>query len=118
MKSIKKYASRSTFYHMTGCSNRHFCIIIVIPDISMSITVSLSVTLLDGITGRVLFTCDHKRSSQPVHLVHSENWVVVSVVLCNTYFVGETTSYILLDGVYIALETISYVYRKIDDGFI
>lgn len=38
----------------------------------------LSVYLVDGITGLVIHSANHKRAKGPVHLVHSENWVVYS----------------------------------------
>lgn len=38
----------------------------------------LSVYLIDGVTGLVVYSVSHKRASGPVHLVHSENWVVYS----------------------------------------
>lgn len=36
----------------------------------------LSVHLVDGITGLVLYSANHKRVKGPIHLLHSENWVV------------------------------------------
>ena len=36
----------------------------------------LSVYLVDLVTGRVVFSANHKRVSPPYHAVHSENWVV------------------------------------------
>lgn len=36
----------------------------------------LSVFLIDGITGFVVYSTSHKRAKGPVHLVHSENWLV------------------------------------------
>lgn len=38
----------------------------------------LSLHLVDGITGLVLYSASHKRAKGPVHLIHSENWVVYS----------------------------------------
>lgn len=38
----------------------------------------LSVYLIDGITGLIIHSANHKRANGPVHLVHSENWVVYS----------------------------------------
>lgn len=36
----------------------------------------LSVYLIDGVTGLVLYSANHKRAKTPVHLIHSENWLV------------------------------------------
>lgn len=36
----------------------------------------ISIYLIDGVTGKVVFHCEHKRANGPVHMVHSENWVV------------------------------------------
>lgn len=36
----------------------------------------LSVYLIDGVTGLILYSISHKRASGPVYLVHSENWLV------------------------------------------
>lgn len=38
----------------------------------------LSVHLVDGVTGLVLYSANHKRVKGPIHLQHSENWVVYS----------------------------------------
>lgn len=38
----------------------------------------LSVYLVDGVTGLILYSVLHKRAKGPVHLVHSENWIVYS----------------------------------------
>lgn len=38
----------------------------------------LTVNLVDGITGLVLYSANHKRVKGPIHLLHSENWVVYS----------------------------------------
>lgn len=37
---------------------------------------SINVHLIDAITGAFLYSASHKRARGPVHLVHSENWVV------------------------------------------
>ncbi|XP_054159039.1 ER membrane protein complex subunit 1-like [Oppia nitens] len=34
--------------------------------------------LVDAITGSVIHTTVHKRAKQPIHIVHSENWVIYS----------------------------------------
>jgi len=41
--------------------------------------------LIDAVTGNMVFNCNHKRAKGPVHVIHSENWVVVSA--CSTYCV-------------------------------
>ena len=38
----------------------------------------VEIFLIDAVTGNVVFHCNHKRVKGPVHVVHSENWVVVS----------------------------------------
>lgn len=34
--------------------------------------------VLDVVTGHVIFHCNHRKSVGPVHVIHSENWVVYS----------------------------------------
>lgn len=36
----------------------------------------LSIYLVDGVTGLVVYSTSHKRAKGPIHLVHSENWLV------------------------------------------
>ncbi|EEZ99650.1 ER membrane protein complex subunit 1 [Tribolium castaneum] len=36
----------------------------------------LNVFLVDGVTGFVVYSTSHKKAKGPVHLVHSENWLV------------------------------------------
>ena len=38
---------------------------------------AVSVYLLDAVTGGVVFHTTHKAAVAPLHLVHSENWIVV-----------------------------------------
>ncbi|KAJ8927927.1 hypothetical protein NQ314_019557 [Rhamnusium bicolor] len=38
----------------------------------------LSIYLVDGVTGLILYSTSHKRAKGPVHLIHSENWLVYS----------------------------------------
>lgn len=38
----------------------------------------LSIYLIDVVNGGVVFSIVHKRATEPVHIVHSENWVVYS----------------------------------------
>ncbi len=35
---------------------------------------------MDVITGQVIFETIHKRARGPVHVIHCENWVVVSTL--------------------------------------
>ncbi|XP_076263953.1 ER membrane protein complex subunit 1 [Rhynchophorus ferrugineus] len=36
----------------------------------------LSVYLIDGVTGLIIYGTSHKKARGPIHLVHSENWLV------------------------------------------
>lgn len=36
----------------------------------------LNVYLLDAVSGAVIFSISHKRAREPIHLVHTENWIV------------------------------------------
>ncbi|XP_066256521.1 ER membrane protein complex subunit 1 [Euwallacea similis] len=38
----------------------------------------VSIYLIDGVTGLVLYSVSHKRAKGPIYLVHSENWLVYS----------------------------------------
>ena len=38
----------------------------------------VGILLIDGITGRIIHDAVQRKARGPVHLVHSENWVVVS----------------------------------------
>ena len=48
--------------------------------LASSLAAHLHVYLVDVVTGNILFNTDHKRASGPVHLVHAENWIVVSTI--------------------------------------
>lgn len=37
----------------------------------------IGIFLIDGVTGRIIHSSVQKKAKGPVHLVHSENWVVV-----------------------------------------
>ncbi|CAG0898332.1 unnamed protein product [Darwinula stevensoni] len=39
---------------------------------------SLNVYLLDGVTGGILATANHKRARPPLHMIHFENWLIYS----------------------------------------
>ncbi|VEL26356.1 unnamed protein product [Protopolystoma xenopodis] len=40
---------------------------------------SLSLYLIDVVAGRIVHSQTHRRCGQPVTLVHSEHWIVVSI---------------------------------------
>lgn len=37
----------------------------------------IGIYLMDGVTGRIIHSSVQKKAKGPVHIVHSENWVVV-----------------------------------------
>lgn len=37
----------------------------------------IGISLIDGVTGRIIHSSVQKKAKGPVHIVHSENWVVV-----------------------------------------
>lgn len=38
----------------------------------------LSINLVDAASGAIVYTAKHERASEPVNLLHCENWVVVN----------------------------------------
>jgi hypothetical protein len=38
----------------------------------------LNIYLIDVVSGSVIFSVSHKRAREPVHMVHSENWLLYS----------------------------------------
>jgi hypothetical protein len=40
----------------------------------------INLYLIDTITGSIINSFNHKRCRGPVHIVHSENWFVVSII--------------------------------------
>lgn len=38
----------------------------------------MGILLIDGVTGRIIHEAVQRKAKGPVHIVHSENWVVVS----------------------------------------
>ncbi len=46
-------------------------------EVAFVFAAAVSVYLLDAVTGGVVFHTTHKAAVAPLHLVHSENWVVV-----------------------------------------
>lgn len=42
----------------------------------------VGIILIDGVTGRIIHEAVQRKARGPVHIVHSENWVVVSTVEC------------------------------------
>ncbi|XP_017778048.1 PREDICTED: ER membrane protein complex subunit 1 [Nicrophorus vespilloides] len=67
-------ADRSVFYKYV---NPNLIALATVSDDAMHKHV-LSVYLVDGVTGLVVFSAHHKRANGPVHMVHSENWIVYS----------------------------------------
>ena len=45
----------------------------------------LNVHLIDGVSGHVIFTAHHRQCSGPVHVIQSENWIIVSPTPFNAY---------------------------------
>ncbi|CAL4117664.1 unnamed protein product [Meganyctiphanes norvegica] len=58
---------------------------------------TLTVHLVDTVTGTVIESVSHKRVSGPVHIVHSENWVVYTC-FNEKYRRSEVTSLELFEG--------------------
>lgn len=40
--------------------------------------------MVDAVTGHIVFQAVQKKAEGPVHLVHSENWVVVRIATCSS----------------------------------
>ncbi|XP_071839579.1 ER membrane protein complex subunit 1-like [Apostichopus japonicus] len=57
----------------------------------------VTVYLIDVVTGNIVFQTDHKRVEGPVHVVHSENWVVYHF-WNNRYRRNEVTVLELFEG--------------------
>lgn len=41
----------------------------------------LSINFIDSVTGSIIYTAKHERASEPISLLHCENWVVVSTLI-------------------------------------
>lgn len=41
-------------------------------------TSSVTMWLIDGVTGHIVHTAVHKKASGPVHVIHTENWILYS----------------------------------------
>lgn len=41
----------------------------------------IGILLIDGVTGRIIHEAVQRKARGPVHVVHSENWVVVSIII-------------------------------------
>lgn len=55
----------------------HFTVVLMINFIKkLFCTDTLTVYLVDTVTGAVIESVSHKKVSGPIHVVHSENWVV------------------------------------------
>lgn len=63
---IYKYLNPNLIFVMTGSKGQ--------PDQSSSLTMYL----IDGVTGKIVYYATHKKASGPVHAVHSENWIIYS----------------------------------------
>jgi ER membrane protein complex subunit 1 len=57
----------------------------------------LTLHLLDAVSGIIIYSVVHKRASHPIHLVHSENWLLCSYYNDKTRRT-EIASYELYDG--------------------
>ncbi|XP_025197839.1 ER membrane protein complex subunit 1 isoform X2 [Melanaphis sacchari] len=57
----------------------------------------LTLHLLDAVSGIIIYSVVHKRASHPIHLIHSENWLLCSYYNDKTRRT-EITSYELYDG--------------------
>ncbi len=47
----------------------------------------VGILLIDGVTGRIIHEAVQRKARGPVHVVHSENWVVVSVTGYYSHFI-------------------------------
>jgi len=50
----------------------------LIPFNSTCVAEFLNIYLIDAVSGSVVFSVSHKRAREPVHIVHSENWLLYS----------------------------------------
>lgn len=57
----------------------------------------LTLHLLDTVSGIIIYSVVHKRASHPIHLIHSENWLLCSYYNDKTRRT-EIASYELYDG--------------------
>lgn len=57
----------------------------------------LTLHLLDAVSGIIIYSVVHKRASHPIHLIHSENWLLCSYYNDKTRRT-EIASYELYDG--------------------
>lgn len=46
--------------------------------IYICILVVMNIYLVDVVSGAIIFSISHKRAKAPIHLVHSENWLLYS----------------------------------------
>jgi hypothetical protein len=47
-------------------------------DGTLCVSEFLNIYLIDVVSGSVIFSVSHKRAREPVHIVHSENWLIYS----------------------------------------
>lgn len=58
----------------------------------------LTITLLDGVSGHIIYRSSHQHSTGPIHLVHCENWVVVSDIHIAATILLTNLLYSILPG--------------------
>ena len=58
----------------------------------------LNVHLIDGVSGHVIFTAHHRQCSGPVHVTHSENWIIVSLtpLQCSKHYITDVVTIVSL----------------------
>lgn len=44
------------------------------------ISAIINLYLIDVVSGNIIYSCSHRKAREPIHVVHSENWVVYSFV--------------------------------------
>lgn len=49
----------------------------------------VGILLIDGVTGRIIHEAVQRKAKGPVHVVHSENWVVVCIIECKSQSYGQ-----------------------------
>ena len=54
------------------------CLWCLSPFNSTCVSEFLNIYLIDVVSGSVVFSVSHKRAREPVHIVHSENWLLYS----------------------------------------
>uniref|UniRef100_A0A8C5GAP3 ER membrane protein complex subunit 1 n=1 Tax=Gouania willdenowi TaxID=441366 RepID=A0A8C5GAP3_GOUWI len=63
----------------------------------------IGILLIDGVTGRIIHEAVQRKAKGPVHVVHSENWVVVRILLIRTeWFINYNQSVSRVRGIHTA----------------